>query len=72
MELITKPAASRERGVNFLTGDPVQDLADLSHIVLNLRHHSKLFNEHYGPVHKGNKKYWEGKADEWLNNHIKQ
>jgi hypothetical protein len=60
-----------KQGITFVTDDPVQDLTDLSHIMLNLRHYSALFNEKFGWDNRVKKKYWEEKADRWLEQHTK-
>lgn len=59
----------RSKKVEFKTSDPIGDLNELSHIMLNLRHHTQLWNHHYGGLHRTNKKRWEDKADEWLRSH---
>jgi hypothetical protein len=55
--------------VNFVTSDPQGDLKQLSHILLNLRHHTRLWNRYYGGAHRTNKVNWEKRADEWLQKH---
>lgn len=37
------------------------------HILVNLRHNSKAWERDYGAALKEAKKYWEGKADVFLN-----
>lgn len=36
------------------------------HILNNLRHHTKYWDEHYGALAKDAKKKWEKRADEFL------
>jgi hypothetical protein len=57
------------RGVTIKTTDPVNDLDDLAHIMINLRHHTELWNRHYGSMHRANKVNWEKRADKWLADH---
>jgi hypothetical protein len=71
MEQELSKKVSRSQGVKFVTNDPAKDLADLTHIMLNLRKHTKLFDIHYGSEHKRNKQRWEQNADEWLQSHVK-
>lgn len=53
------------------TSDPMGDLAEVSHILINLRHATKEWMEHYGAYTRTNKIYWENKADTWLAGHEK-
>lgn len=53
----------------FEVDDPMKELAELAHIVLNLRHHSRLFDTHFGFQNRINKRHWEAKADRWVNEH---
>lgn len=64
-----KPIGKSFPPVQLKTDNPVNDLEELSHIILNLRHHTRLWNIYYGSMHNGNKKRWEQRADEWLKNH---
>lgn len=57
--------------VTFHSDDPAADLAELVHIVLNLRHHSIKWSYDYGEANKRNKKRWELRLDKWLGEHIK-
>jgi hypothetical protein len=62
----------RSQEKTFVTTDPVTDLAELAHIILNLRHRTKLFDEYYGTDNRISKKHWEVKADEWIEKHSKK
>jgi hypothetical protein len=61
------------RNINtvFQTSDPMKDLDELAHILLNLRHHTRRWDEHFGSVNKDNKKRWEAAADRWIEKHKK-
>lgn len=39
---------------------------DAIHILNNLRHHTKYWDEHYGALAKNAKRKWEERADEFL------
>jgi hypothetical protein len=36
------------------------------HILVNVRHHTKYWDEHYGALAKTAKKKWEARADDFL------
>lgn len=55
----------------LITEDPLKDLQELTHIVINLRHYTKLWDEHYGSRLKDSKKLWEANADTWIEKHLK-
>ncbi len=55
----------------FVVEDIEAELRELQIILLNLRHHTKLWEEHYGRKHRDNKKRWEDRADKWFATHIK-
>ncbi len=54
----------------FQTSDPVKSLAELAHIMLNLRHQTRQFDTHFGYQNRMNKRRWEAAADKWLADHI--
>lgn len=39
---------------------------ELLHIISNLRHWTKLWNEHFGSYYGKQKKMWEQRADDYL------
>lgn len=51
---------------DFRVTDPLKAASELAHILLNLRHFSKLWDDNYGVEAKKRKKFWEQKADEYL------
>jgi hypothetical protein len=53
----------------FQVDDPLKAASELAHILLNLRHHTTLFDTHFGYANRVNKKHWEQKADRWLTAH---
>jgi hypothetical protein len=58
--------------VIIITADPVNDLAELWHIIHNLRRVTLKFDNELGSANKENKKYWERKADEFIETHTKK
>lgn len=44
-------------------------LAELAHIMLNLRHSTRLFDRHFGYHNRVKKRTWEAQADRWLAKH---
>jgi hypothetical protein len=49
-----------------------QELFALAEILYKLRYHSAKWHEQFGAANRANKKYWEDKADQWINQHVKE
>lgn len=71
IELKHPHSASTAKSETFVTTDPVTDLAELAHIMLNLRFWSKEWHRSYGTPNRIAKERWEAKADEWIEQHKK-
>lgn len=54
------------------TEDPTEELRQIANLLMNLRHSTKYWEEHYGAKPKISKKYWEKKADTWIADHVKE
>ena len=54
------------------TEDPTEELRQLANLLMNLRHSTKHWEEHYGALPRNTKKYWEKKADIWIADHVKE
>jgi hypothetical protein len=53
--------------IKIETDDELKKIAEeLLHILVNLRHSTKLWSEHYGAELSNKKKRWERVADEFL------
>ncbi len=48
------------------------DLFRLAEILTKLRYKTKHWEQHYGADARNQKKFWEKKADEWIDKHIKK
>lgn len=53
----------------FEVADPVKELAELAHIMLNLRQYTRRYDTHFGYDNRNNKRRWEEKADQWIARH---
>jgi len=51
------------------TLEGLQELAMIGH---NLRVYTKIWQEHFGSINRGNMRYWEKRMDEWLKNNTVQ
>jgi len=56
----------------FVVTDPLKEASELAHILLNLRFHTKNWDQHFGYENRLKKKHWEEKADKWLEDHRKK
>lgn len=65
-----KDTAGATVKATFEVADPVQALAELAHITLNLRHYTKRFDTHFGYDNRLRKRHWEARADQWMSKHI--
>lgn len=61
---------NRALKATFEVAEPVEALAELAHIMLNLRQHTRQFDLKFGSKARNRKRYWEEKADTWLSKHI--
>jgi len=57
---------------DFEVEDPVKAASELVHILLNLRHHTKVWDEKFGFDNRNKKRHWEQKADRWIAEHMKE
>ncbi|MBA3706361.1 MAG: hypothetical protein H0W84_10845 [Bacteroidetes bacterium] len=48
------------------------ELKEAAEIITKLRYNTKEWEEHYGADRRSRKKYWEIKADLWIDAHVKQ
>lgn len=71
MEITKEGARNSAARVTFIVDDPAQAAADLAHILLNLRYHARTWDDRLESKSKIKKKYWEDKADKWLEQHTK-
>jgi hypothetical protein len=54
---------------DFEVADPLAATTELAHILLNLRQHTKRYDQQFGITCRRRKQYWEEKADKWLTDH---
>ena len=47
------------------------NVEEIAYIIMNLRKYTKYWGEHFGHNNRKNKKYWEEKSDEWIENNVK-
>jgi hypothetical protein len=65
-------AATRNSSLKgvFDVEDPLKAASELAHILLNLRHWTRLYDRHFGYHNKDRKRHWEAKADRWISQHV--
>lgn len=67
---IEATGGNRAFKATFEVSDPVQSLAELAHIMLNLRQHTRQYDIKLGSDARNRKRFWEEKADTWISKHI--
>lgn len=51
---------------------PEQELYALAEIITKLRYHSAKWHQHFGYENRNRMNYWAAKADQWIDQHVKE